>query len=97
MFKSIFQISILILLLFSNDVHGWCSPSDSGDCELKIRNGKKSTDANQRTVRFLNSKVIKIKKKICVWFFTTSDKIINFLGKKFKNTEGAYGTVPVWN
>ncbi len=56
MFKSIFQISILILLLFSNDVHGWCSPSDSGDCELKIRNGKKSTDANQRTVRFLNSK-----------------------------------------
>ena len=45
MFKSIFQISILILLLFSNDVHGWCSPSDSGDCELKIRSGKKSTDA----------------------------------------------------
>ena len=37
---------------------------------------------------------IKIKKKICVWFFTTSDKI-NFLGVKNLKILKAYGTVRV--
>ena len=51
---------LCIILLFTcfsfTYVNGWCSPSDSGDCELKIRNGKKSNDANLRAIRFLNTK-----------------------------------------
>ena len=35
-----------------------------------------------------------MKKKICVWFFTTSDKI-NFLGVKNLKILKAYGTVRV--
>ena len=49
---------VLPLLLFSflPKAESWCSPSDSGNCELIIRAGRQSTDADQRTVRFLNSK-----------------------------------------
>ena len=46
----------LLLFSFLPKAESWCSPSDSGRCELIIRGGRKSTDADQRNIRFLNGK-----------------------------------------
>ncbi len=47
---------IAIVFFFLPKAESWCSPSDSGKCELIIRGGRKSTDADQRNIRFLNGK-----------------------------------------
>jgi hypothetical protein len=47
---------LLILLAFTLPLtsNSWCSPSDSGECILAIRGGRKSKDTDFRTIQFLN-------------------------------------------
>ena len=41
------------LLFFLPLVNSWCSPSDTGECNLIIRGGRKSKDTDYRTISFL--------------------------------------------
>jgi len=48
-----FKFLTVILIHLPLLLHAWCSPSDSGECTLTIRGGRKSKDTDFRTISFV--------------------------------------------
>lgn len=46
----------MLLILLPLQAGSWCSPLDTGECAIKIRTGKSTSDADYRSIHFLNHK-----------------------------------------